>query len=341
MSSSISVQANTPTAEEGELYGLSMFELIIWCVLYAIIALMTVAGNLLVLYITFFRLRAEWFLPYSLCKIVPYAETVSLSVSVFTLTASAIHEFRAVFFPKRGQMSSKSARNQVILIWLVAVVVSLPHGLFHQVYIMPEVDNSTTPQCRPVYAEDYWWKFYNIYLTIIHYFVPMLILDTAYTMIAFKIWAATQASTDESPTLKQAKPVANEISNKKLMKMLIIVVFCFSVCWLPLESYLLLNEVRPEINSWKYINIFFFCAHWLAMSNSCLNPIIYGIFNTKYSREYRLFFGSMRCRPLSENNGEDSSKFDTETCMGNGTNCAVEMSNNDEFLHLNCSGAFA
>ena len=28
---------------------------------------------------------------------------------------------------------------------------------------------------------------------------------------------------------------------------------------------------------YKYINIIFFCCHWLAMSNSCYNPIIYGI----------------------------------------------------------------
>ncbi|KHJ96195.1 hypothetical protein OESDEN_03845 [Oesophagostomum dentatum] len=94
------------------------------------------------------------------------------------------------------------------------------------------------------------WKIYNIYLTIIHYFVPMIILDTAYTMIAIK-----------------------------LMYMLMIVVACFSLCWFPLETYLLLNEIKPEINMWKYINVLFFCAHWLAMSNSCLNPIIYGLYN--------------------------------------------------------------
>ena len=26
---------------------------------------------------------------------------------------------------------------------------------------------------------------------------------------------------------------------------------------------------------YKYINILWFCAHWLAMSNSCYNPFIY------------------------------------------------------------------
>ncbi len=31
--------------------------------------------------------------------------------------------------------------------------------------------------------------------------------------------------------------------------------------------------------SFYYINVIFFTCHWLAMSNSCLNPIIYGVYN--------------------------------------------------------------
>ena len=31
--------------------------------------------------------------------------------------------------------------------------------------------------------------------------------------------------------------------------------------------------------SFRFINIVFFICHWLAMSNSCYNPIIYGVFS--------------------------------------------------------------
>ena len=34
-----------------------------------------------------------------------------------------------------------------------------------------------------------------------------------------------------------------------------------------------------HICSYKYINIFWFCMHWLAMSNSCYNPFIYLLLN--------------------------------------------------------------
>lgn len=53
------------------------------------------------------------------------------------------------------------------------------------------------------------------------------------------------------------------------------VVILFGVCWLPLQTYYVTSVVFEEINSFKYINIVWFFSHWLAMSNSCVNPFIY------------------------------------------------------------------
>ncbi|CAB3409745.1 unnamed protein product [Caenorhabditis bovis] len=334
---------NSTTAEDNdEFYELSTIELIVWCLLYAIIALMAVIGNLLVLYITLFRLRVrsittyfiinlgfadlftgifaipfkfqaalfqEWFLPRPLCRIVPYVETVALTVSVFTLVTSAVHEFRTTFFSKCAQMSAQNAKRSVILIWIVSLVVSLPHGLFHSTFEFPD-QGLLIIQCLPVYPNEDWWKGYNVYLTIIQYFVPMLILDTAYTMIAVKIWTTSRRRIELDET---------KTANQKLMRVLIIVVACFSLCWFPLETYLLLNELKPEINGWKYINLAFFFSHWLAMSNSCLNPIIYGLYNTKYNEEYRKIFNqitSCTCRrkDVAESKSPDQRWNTSEYC---------------------------
>uniref|UniRef100_A0A0M3HXS3 G_PROTEIN_RECEP_F1_2 domain-containing protein n=1 Tax=Ascaris lumbricoides TaxID=6252 RepID=A0A0M3HXS3_ASCLU len=301
-----------------DLYELSVYELIFWCLMYSLIAFLAVAGNALVLWITLnrfghnsitnlfiinlafsdlmtglfaipFKFQAalfqRWFLPRFLCQLVPFTETLSLSVSVFTLTASAVHEFRTVFLPKNGQMSSLICRVLLIVIWMIAIAISLPQGLFHEVFRYEENANTTIYQCRPIYADDDWWKAYNIYLTIIHYFVPLVVIDSAYSMIAFR-----------------------------LVKMLAIVVAVFSLCWFPLETYLLLNEIQPQINEWRYINVLFFCCHWLAMSNSCLNPIIYGVYNNKYKREYRRVFMRLRCNKMEECNDDgDFSTSNRET----------------------------
>lgn len=82
-------------------------------------------------------------------------------------------------------------------IWIVSPFVDASVGLWF-FFLKKNVDHDEMEskvlfnrvlkfQCRPVYADESWWKIYNIYLTIIHYFVPMIILDTAYTMIAIKV----------------------------------------------------------------------------------------------------------------------------------------------------------
>lgn len=77
-------------------------------------------------------------------------------------------------------------------------------------------------------------------------------------------------------------------NKKKVIKMLMMVVALFTLAWLPLQLYDVLNQIFKEINEYPYINIIWFCMHWLAMSNSCYNPFIYLLLNDKFQKELRL-----------------------------------------------------
>jgi hypothetical protein len=48
----------------------------------------------------------------------------------------------------------------------------------------------------PTYGDEDWWKIYNVYLTIIQYFVPLIIVDGAYSIIACRVWL-TEPSGDQ------------------------------------------------------------------------------------------------------------------------------------------------
>lgn len=76
----------------------------------------------------------------------------------------------------------------------------------------------------------------------------------------------------------------------QVIKMLIIVVLLFGICWFPLQLYNILHVTYPNVNQYKYINIVWFCSDWLAMSNSCYNPFIYGIYNVNINYNIILKF---------------------------------------------------
>jgi len=70
--------------------------------------------------------------------------------------------------------------------------------------------------------------------------------------------------------------------------MLIVVVTLFGVCWLPLHAFFIVIDFHPELvdpEAPRHRAIFvalYYGVHWLAMSNSFVNPLIYGLFNDSF-----------------------------------------------------------
>ena len=82
--------------------------------------------------------------------------------------------------------------------------------------------------------------------------------------------------------------VLRDVSTTQVIKMLVVVVTLFAICWLPLHAFILLIDFRPDLTVYETISQkHFFVAvysavHWLAMSNSCVNPIIYGFLHDSF-----------------------------------------------------------
>ncbi|KAI8793927.1 tachykinin peptides receptor 86C [Biomphalaria glabrata] len=70
--------------------------------------------------------------------------------------------------------------------------------------------------------------------------------------------------------------------------MLVLVVIMFGLCWLPLHTFFLVIDFNPQLMvnqseaMERLFTIIFYSAFWLAMSNSCANPIIYGFTNESF-----------------------------------------------------------
>ncbi|XP_075158101.1 RYamide receptor-like [Haematobia irritans] len=66
-----------------------------------------------------------------------------------------------------------------------------------------------------------------------------------------------------------------------MIKMMVTVVIVFTMCWLPFNILsLLLND--EEVRMWGALPYAWFAVHWLAMSHSCYNPIIYCYMNARF-----------------------------------------------------------
>ena len=143
---------------------------------------------------------------------------------------------------------------------------------------MMEAEN--TPEAESMLLTMF--QVYCVIIVVLEYLAPLSVIMVAYIRMAMKLWwAVTPGQADR---IRDDKILKNK---KRVLHMMLIVVVVFILCWAPWQVYLVASIIHPSINTWKYVNIMYIAFHWLAMSNSCYNPFIYGI----YSVSLREIFG--------------------------------------------------
>ncbi|CAF2855723.1 unnamed protein product [Rotaria sp. Silwood2] len=256
----------------------------------------------------------KWVLPHFLCKLAPFVQILSVDVSIYTLVAVSLDRYYVMLHPLKPKLSTKTAFIIFTIIWLIALGSSIPSLFFYNVYFIDDFGY----QCLPYIYEKqehynstkstinrsyYIHKIYIVYNIYSQYIIPFIIISCAY----FRIGSHLYFSKPVGQTKYQEVIARNK---RKVLKMLFVVVILFLICWFPLQLYNFLNVYKPEINDFKHIVVLWLCANWLAMSNSCHNPFIYGFCSARFNREFRKLY---RCFPCIDENKIDGELTDNRT----------------------------
>lgn len=129
---------------------------------------------------------------------------LSLLASVLSLTLIAYDRFFGIVFAMRAHMTDKRASISLIFIWLVSFLVALPILLYRQQKSRQWLDHFE------VWCDDTWPGKYDedkiriettnsmkmrsayfISVSVIMYFIPMLVMGIAYAVIIHKLWIST------------------------------------------------------------------------------------------------------------------------------------------------------
>ena len=116
---------------------------------------------------------------------------------------------------------------------------------------------------------------------------------------------------DTSSKLNNRIEVILQRSRYKVAKMMIIIIFVFFLCWLPL--YILFFKLKlgfqiTKFKEWEEKITFILApiAQWLCYINSCLNPILYNFLNKKYRAEFKKLFSNFH--PFSKAKKNENSQ---------------------------------
>ncbi|XP_067326703.1 neuropeptide FF receptor 1-like [Anolis sagrei] len=252
------------------------------------------------------NLITGWPFSNSICKLSGLAQGMSVSSSIFTLVAIAVDRFRCIVHPFKPKLTFLQALNVIGIIWILAITIMCPSAVMLTVaqqegsYLVCGDNQSLVYPlyfCYEAWPESEMHTVYTTVLFLHIYVAPLSFIMFMYGRIGFKLYMSSgPVSQHHVVSEAQHKTVVSK-RKLKVIKMLVLVTLLFMLSWLPLWTLMLFSDYtnldEEDINLLASYGFPF--AHWLAFSNSSVNPIIYGYFNENFKKGFQAAFKLQTC----------------------------------------------
>ena len=239
------------------------------------------------LLITFYmpRVMSVWYTGYKwqvngtlgliFCKLVVFMHQTAICVSIFTVVAISCDRFFAVVLPLKIIITKKVCRVIIAIIWFLSVAIRLPmlFGLetgydeYGQWSCFLSLDDAFYKG-----AEKTYYKF-----TLIGLFaVPLSVIAVLYSGIL--IFLKLRKAPGEEVLRNMGRQKRRDaMIKKKVLRMVLIVVAVFVLCWLLYFVQLILFSYKIKVTC-----DVLFLRLLLAHLNSALNPCLYLLLNENF-----------------------------------------------------------
>ncbi|XP_037333394.2 somatostatin receptor type 5 [Pungitius pungitius] len=208
-----------------------------------------------------------------MCRLVMTVDSINQFTSIFCLTVMSIDRYLAVVHPIRSSKWRRPLVAKVVnsTVWALSFLVVLPVVIFANIQKEGGTCNIAWPQPANI-----WRAAFIIYTSTVGFFGPLLIICLCYLLIVFKIRSSGKKV--HATSTKRRK------SERKVTRMVVIVVAVFVFCWLPFYALNIIN-LLVSLPS-EYQGLYYFVVV-LGYANSCANPIVYCFLSDNFKRGFR------------------------------------------------------
>ena len=139
--------------------------------------------------------------------------------------------------------------------------------------------------CAPAWESPLLDKLHLIGIVYLFcYVIPLLAISVFYSLIVKKVWFR--------PVFDGVNDSSNKIiqrSKMKVLKMLLLEVFLFALSWLPMLTLYVYSKLNDDdVNVQEKIGKAMPFLQFIGQANSCINPIIYCFYSSKFRKGFNL-----------------------------------------------------
>ncbi|XP_037650498.1 substance-K receptor isoform X1 [Sebastes umbrosus] len=291
------------------------WQVALWAIAYSLIILVSITGNVTVIWIilahrrmrtvtnyfivnlafsdvsmaTFntlfnfvYALHNDWYFGLGYCRFQNFFPITAMFSSIYSMAAIAVDRYMAIIHPLKPRLSSTSTKVVIAVIWIVAILLAFP-----QCYYSVTIFYYPRTVCLVDWPDDYGGTHqlsYQFAVILLIYLLPLLVMLVTYSIVGQSLWGGhiPGEATDHYHSQITAK--------RKVVKMMVVVVVTFALCWLPYHIYFILGSFNRDIYKQHYIQQVYLSIFWLAMSSTMYNPIIYCCLNQRFRAGFRHAF---------------------------------------------------
>ncbi|XP_045028301.1 gonadotropin-releasing hormone receptor isoform X2 [Daphnia magna] len=247
----------------------------------------------------------EWKGGQFLCKTFKFSQVFSLYLSTSTMVLIGFDRLRAI----RRPISHRSCLKPICVAWILSAALASPQLLIFRVLKGPFRELFYQCVTYGFYTEEWQEQLYTVFSLLTMFVIPLVILVVCYVCIFCTIAKKERAFVIRAPHPSMERwPAESLVSNlrardqhrqhspqrhqtifnrrrntifkrakMKSLRISIIIVTAFVICWAPyyfmMITFIFLNP-DDKLGEDMQSAIFFF-----GMSNSLVNPLIYGAFH--------------------------------------------------------------
>ncbi|XP_023217611.1 allatostatin-A receptor-like [Centruroides sculpturatus] len=246
------------------------------------------------------------------CKIRSYIEMLSGMASILNLTAVSCERFLVIVFPIQARRfcTLSNCRKGLVAVWTVATFLACPVLATKRIYPITYYNNNTNLTLYYCWDNNHFLAFYvAVYQLVTMFVLPALFMSVCYFWVIRELWSSTRNVAVMTQVSSKAQVVANysrhsndvrfsssvqrkphchhhygkEVSKgrKQIIKMLLIVVILFLVCWGPrLVMNVAIKQGLDNFTHSAYAARIVF--YLLPFIQSSLNPFVYGFMSSNF-----------------------------------------------------------
>uniref|UniRef100_A0A4W4GEF7 Type II GnRH receptor n=2 Tax=Electrophorus electricus TaxID=8005 RepID=A0A4W4GEF7_ELEEL len=260
------------------------------------------------------NLTVQWQAGDLACRTLMFLKLVAMYSCAFVTVVISLDRHSAILNPLAISEAKKKSKVMLSAAWLMSFVLAIPQMIiFHTVTITVPA-NFTQCTTRGSFIQHWQETLYNMFTFVCLFLLPLVIMIFCYTRILVEISRRMTKGNKTSKGVHLRRSFSNiPKARMRTLKMSIIIVTSFVVCWTPYYLlglwYWFLPDDLEETVSHSLTHILFI----FGLFNAILDPITYGLFTihfrkglTHYRRDRAtpaepdsntVLTGSLKCSP--------------------------------------------